>query len=690
MSLFTPDTLLSLPRLSDLRLSPDGATLAFVVGRRDAEQRKYVSDLYEVVVATGETRRLTFGDDNDVAPRFGSHGTLYFLSNRPDNNPPRKQGDSSSKAKAETSETTMQVFALPPRGEPRRITRLSHGVEALEAHGDVLAFAGYVHPQAPSEELQRAKEDARKEAGDSALAYDEIPIRFWDRFHGPRVRHLFHLELGRLGAGGVDDPRDLTPNGRLEYDEQTFDLAPDGGMVIACEAVLGAEHRSQENLVALGLGKDAARRELTHGLHTFATPRFSDDGQRVVAVFHENLEGQTGRSLLAIVDVRAATHDIHAPIHDGIELWPTSPCFSRDGRTIFFAADQRGETPIFAFDSTTRAVRRVTAHGGYSDLCPSPDGRHLYALHSTFDRPPEVVVVDALGTDSAPTRLTQLTDSALVGVELGHVETLSTESAGKGGGRMVQSFLVHPPVSIAKPDEAKPLVLWVHGGPLGAWGNHWHWRWNPHVFAARGHRVLLVNPRISTGYGQAFIEEGFARWGAEPFHDLMAVTDAACARPDVDATRTATMGGSFGGYMVNWIATQTRRFRCIVTHASLWNLPAFHGTTDAGAEWEREFGNPFTDTKIYDAWSPHRLVTKIVTPMLVVHGEKDYRVPVSEGYMLFTALQRLGVPSRFLDFPDENHWILKPRNSLRWHQEIFDWLDKWLARGDSLSSSGRS
>jgi dipeptidyl aminopeptidase/acylaminoacyl peptidase len=191
--------------------------------------------------------------------------------------------------------------------------------------------------------------------------------------------------------------------------------------------------------------------------------------------------------------------------------------------------------------------------------------------------------------------------------------------------------------------------------------------------------VLCVNPRISTGYGQAFIEEGRARWGAEPYEDLMAAVDAAVERKEIDASRVAAMGGSFGGYMANWIAGHTRRFRAIVSHAGLWNLVGFHGTTDFGPEWEREFGgDPYRHPETYERWSPHRFVKEIRTPMLLVHGEQDFRVPVAEAFQAFTALQRLGVRSKFLYFPDENHWILRPPNIRTWHRTIWDFLERRL------------
>jgi dipeptidyl aminopeptidase/acylaminoacyl peptidase len=254
----------------------------------------------------------------------------------------------------------------------------------------------------------------------------------------------------------------------------------------------------------------------------------------------------------------------------------------------------------------------------------------------------------------------------------GRVERVAAHA---GDGAEIGSWLVLPPN--ASSSDPAPLVVFIHGGPLGSWSG-WHWRWNPHVLAARGYAVLLPDPALSTGYGQDFIARGWGRWGAEPYTDLIAAVDAAEAREDVDASRTAAMGGSFGGYMANWVAGCTDRFRAIVTHASLWELRGFYGTTDFGTWWEREFGDPYVDDSPYQAASPHRLIGNIRTPLLVIHGEKDHRVPISEALRLWTDLARHGVEAKFLYYPDENHWILKPQNARLWYETVIGFLDHYV------------
>ena len=218
-------------------------------------------------------------------------------------------------------------------------------------------------------------------------------------------------------------------------------------------------------------------------------------------------------------------------------------------------------------------------------------------------------------------------------------------------------------------------MVFVHGGPLGSWSG-WHWRWNPHLLVERGYAVLLPDPAFSTGYGQEMIDRGWGAWGERPYTDVMSVIDAVVARPDIDDQRTALMGGSFGGYMANWVAGHTDRFKAIVTHASLWDLRGFHGTTDYGPWMEQEFGDPYVDAGRYVEQSPAASIGAIKTPMLVIHGELDHRVPISEALRLWTDLWRHGVEAKFLYFPDENHWVLKPANARLWYGTVLAFLDQ--------------
>jgi dipeptidyl aminopeptidase/acylaminoacyl peptidase len=349
----------------------------------------------------------------------------------------------------------------------------------------------------------------------------------------------------------------------------------------------------------------------------------------------------------------------------GFDRRPQEIAWAPDSGAVYFTADDRGRRPVFRADLASGGVTRLTGEGAYDSLCPAPDGRFLYALRSAVDEPPTPVRIDVTAPGSEPARL------AGPGSPLELPGRLEEIEADAGDGTPVRAWLVLPDAATAA--SPAPLLLWVHGGPVMSW-NSWSWRWNPWLMAARGYAVLLPDPALSTGYGQAFIARGHGTWGQRPYTDLMAITDAAGARPDIDEARTAMMGGSFGGYMANWIAGHTDRFAAIVSHAGLWVLDQMFGTTDLPSYWRRMFGDPLTQPERYVANSPNRSLGAIRTPMLVIHGDKDYRVPLGEALRLWADAQGRVPGARFLYFPDENHWILKPGHVTVWYQTVFAFL----------------
>jgi dipeptidyl aminopeptidase/acylaminoacyl peptidase len=351
------------------------------------------------------------------------------------------------------------------------------------------------------------------------------------------------------------------------------------------------------------------------------------------------------------------------------DRWPTSVTWAVDGSAVIVTADDNGRGPVFAVDPSTGAVGRMTDDDyTYSDIRTAPGV--VYAMRSSYARPSHPVRIDKGGV---VTELPCVAAPELPG-------TLTEVTATAGDGQPVRSWLALP-----HGDEPAPLVLWVHGGPLASW-NAWHWRWNPWLLVAKGYAVLMPDPALSTGYGQDFIQRGWGAWGFAPYTDLIAATDAACAHPRVDKTRTAAMGGSFGGYMANWIAGHTDRFDAIVTHASLWALDQFGPTTDGAYWWAREMTPEMAEQN-----SPNRFVSQIRTPMLVIHGDKDYRVPIGEALRLwFELLTESGLPAaedgtsphRFLYYPLENHWVLTPQHAKIWYQVVTAFLARHVLGED--------
>jgi dipeptidyl aminopeptidase/acylaminoacyl peptidase len=349
----------------------------------------------------------------------------------------------------------------------------------------------------------------------------------------------------------------------------------------------------------------------------------------------------------------------------GFDRRPAELAWAPDCAAVYFTADDQGRRPVYRVDVASGEVTRITADdGAYTDLSPSPDGRFLFALRSSVDEPPTPVRLEA-AEGQKPARLAHPGGPLTLPGHLTEIEAAADD------GTPIRSWLVLPhSASVHNP---APLLLWVHGGPMSSW-NSWSWRWNPWLMAARGYAVLLPDPALSTGYGQDFIARAYHQWGDRPYADVMAATDAALARPDIDGSRMAMMGGSYGGYMANWIAGHTDRFAAIVSHAGLWSLDQMFGTTDAPMFWRPQLGDPLTAPERYEQNSPHRHVASIRTPMLVIHGNQDFRVPVGEALRLWWDLNEHGAEAKFLYFPDENHWILTPGHATVWYETVFAFL----------------
>ncbi len=645
----------TLPRLTGLAVSPDSSRLVTAVAQPSADGKKYVTAIWEIDPrGERQARRLTRSTPGESQPAFLPNGDLLFTSRRPD---PEAQPDH------DRDEVT-SMWLLPVGGEAREVTRPPGGVEEVAVardSGDVV-FRAPVLPGAATAEEDERRRKARKDSGITAILHERHPVRFWDHDLGPAQSHVFAAGGVPAGEARLGEPRDLTPAPEGRVDEGLA-VAPDGRTVaVVWQADDGAA--GLRLAVAIVDTSTGERLRLVEDPEAgFDHPAFSPDGHAVVCA-REDLGSwdEAPRRTLWHVDLRTGAERDLLP---DSSVWPYAAVFSADGGAVFFAADEQGRAPVFRLDLSDGSITRLTASGAFTDLVVAPDGSALYALAMAVDQAPTPVRIDSGVADQEPVRLPGPDGAQALPGRLVEVEASADD------GVPLRAWLTLPDGASA--ESPAPLLLWIHGGPLGSW-NAWSWRWNPWLMVARGYAVLLPDPALSTGYGQDFVRRGWGAWGQRPFTDLMSLTDAACGREDIDDRRTAAMGGSFGGYMANWVATQTDRFRAIVTHASLWHLDQFAGTTDAPSYWMREFGDPLEKQERYLTNSPHLRVADIRTPMLVIHGDKDYRVPIGEALRLWYDLRRFAVPAKFLYFPDENHWILTPGHARVWYETVFAFL----------------
>ena len=712
---------MAIPRVTALRLAPDGTWLAAAVQTLSADRKKYLTSIWRIDVQGGPARRLTRSAEGEGSPRFLPDGSLLFTSKRPD--PDRKGGG----VKDGDSGDVPALWLLPAAGgEARVVAALPGGVTAAEVARD----AGGIVVSSPvlpaSGNGSSAEDDARlrqerKDAGITAILHESAPVRYWDHDLGPDQPRLFAVDPDQvqetdIGWAGGDQElrvadnadhvqgqeqservakparlRDLTPEPGRALDGEAFELTPDGSSVVTGWWQWDPAGESHCELVMIDVASGKRRVLLSGTEFDFSGPRVSPDGRFVVCQRERHATAeQSVDETLVVLDAGdsdaggsdaggsdAGGSDVGSwdaaggtgrDLLPGYDRWPAEAAWSHDSRALYFAADDGGRRPVFRVHLDTGEVTRVTGDdGAYTDLNPGPDGRYLYALRATVDSPPTPVRIDlnpkATGAEPAPL--------GCPGVPLTVPSRLAEVQGMADDGQPIRAWLVLP--ATASADRPAPLLLWVHGGPMSSW-NSWSWRWNPHLMAARGYAVLLPDPALSTGYGRAFIARGHRDWGARPCADILAVTDAALARPDIDADRVAMMGGSYGGYMANWMAGHTDRFKAIVSHAGLWALEQMFATTDHPMFWQPQFGDPLTSPAMYEANSPDRHVGQIRTPMLVIHGNKDYRVPVGEALRLWWDLTRHRVEAKFLYFPDENHWILTPGNARIWYETIFAFL----------------
>ncbi|QDU98983.1 alpha/beta hydrolase family protein [Lignipirellula cremea] len=563
-----------------------------------------------------------------------------------------------------------QLRLLPlDGGESEALTDLPLGV--LDARwlpdGSGLVIAAKLLAGHATVEATRAEADRREQDPVQAHATEERLFRYWDQWLTDGAQpHFFHLDLASRVL------RDLTPqaNAWLSFMDPTgqFDMAPDGSEFVFAGLVADEEKNEVESRifrVALSGGEiECLTPDAPAGC---SRPRYAPDGKTIVYGRTEDRYFYADRPRLYRID---RSNGSHAPWCDDWDQAPSDWEFAPDG-ALLFVAEHAARTHLYQLAADEATPRLVAQGGSIGSPCIGAGGT-VYCTWQNLQQPPEVHRCDLSRQQTE--RLTRFTDEALAGVRFGVVQEIECEGA---EGERIQSFVVLPPGHDA--GHPAPLVNVIHGGPHGVWGDAFHFRWSAQLFAAAGYVVALPNFQGSTSWGNDFAQRIQGEWGKRPFEDVMAVTDHLIERGLVDSQRMAAIGGSYGGYLVSWIAGHTDRFRCIVNHAGVYNTLSMFASDVTWGRGRSIGGEPWSGLEGIDRYNPARFTADMNTPMLVIHGDKDYRVPVTQGLECYGVLQAKGVPCRLLHFPDENHWILKPHNSLRWYQEVQDWIDRWLA-----------
>ena len=700
----TFEDMMAIKRLGDTAVSPDGKWLAYSVTTVNLDQNTKTSELWLQKIEGGEPQKISVAQPGDSGVQFAPDGrSVLFLSSR---------------------DNGQQIWLAEFDGETgatsnaKKLTAIA--TEADDAKwapdGKSIVFTSTVYPDCPAVTTADFDTGNKCNAGRDAVQaaskvkaqiWTHLLYRHWDHYTGEKREHLFLVSVDGSGI------RDLNPNDAhdvppfsLEGGGCGCDFSPDSKELAFTEnpdPVPAISTSAQIYTLDLTDPSFKARKISTSAGGNF-NPAYSPDGKYLAWRSQARNGYESDKFSLALYDREKKTVSDLLPKFDN---WVDEFAWAKDSQFIYFVSEDKGESPIRSVrlsNGIQNVVGSYNHTGSFSGLLTLPDNSTpesplapILAAQTSIDSPGEVVrfkVEMAPSTAKAdspafllyPHPITHLNDALLAQLDLPRMEDFWFKAA---DGTKLEGFLIRPPGF----DAAKkyPVKFLIHGGPQGAWGDDWSYRWNAELFAANGYVVVMINPRGSTGYGQAIVEEVSGDWGGKPFTDLMTGLDYAEQHyPFINKDRECALGASYGGFMANWILGHTDRFKCIVTHDGMFNAESAFGTTEEdwfniwefkGHPWDY-YGKP-DDENPFRKWSPSYYAKNFKTPTLVVHGQLDYRLDLSEGLQLFDTLQLLGVPSKMLYFPDEGHWVLKPQNSQLWYKTVNDWVDQWTGKAAS-------
>jgi dipeptidyl aminopeptidase/acylaminoacyl peptidase len=658
---FGVQDLVRLERISEVSVSPDGKRIAYTVRTTDMDANKGRTSIWLIEARKRNSpARLTDLAANSNSAEWSADGRfIYYLSNR---------------------SGSTQVWRTAPGGEPKQVTNLPLDVGSFRVSpkADRVLVSVEVFTDCATLECTKQRLDAAAHTPAHGVLYDKIFVRHWDAWSDGRRSQLFSVKLDEAGAAGPT-PVNLTAG--LDGDvpakpfggREDYAISPDGQQVaFSIRAVpVGEPWSTNFDVYTVAAGGGAPRNVTAENPAWDGQPAFSPDGSTLAYVAMDRPGFEADRFHLVLLNLQTgAKHALTRNWDRSIDSFAWSP----DGKMLFATTDHLGQRPLWAIDAATGRASAITGDGHVEDFSVGP--KKIFYTLSNLGNPADLYAVEFDG--GKPLQLTRLNQAELAKRSLGEYQQFSFTGANNDN---VFGYVVKP--ANFKRDQKYPVAFLIHGGPQGSMANDWHWRWNAQAFAGAGYGVVMIDFHGSTGYGQAFTDSISGDWGGKPLEDLQLGLAAALKQfPWLDGERACALGGSYGGFMINWIAGRwPDRFKCLVTHDGILDNRSMYYSTEElwFPEWEQG-GPEYINPAGYAKYNPIDYVAKWKTPTLVIHGQLDYRVPYAQGLGVFTALQRLGVPSEFLYFPDENHWVLKPSNSIEWYDTVLAWMNRWTGR----------
>src|SRR6267378_862775 len=702
---FTFEDMMALKRVGAPVPSPNGKWVVFDCEDVDLAANTKTSHLWTVPATGGESRRLNSTPNHEERPRFSPDGKRLIWT---------------SKA---TDPTQIWMCDFDPNAgalidKPHQVTNISTGADGTmwSPDGKNIVFVSAIYPDCRDDACNKKRDEELKKSKVKAKIFTRLFYRHWNAFTEFKRSHLFVIPADTTVEAGVSpapspesqptrlplqkgaEPRDLTPG---DHDVPPFSLggqdmyaiSPDGQEVAYTSNIDEVEATSTNNEIFTGPMRGGAPKKISTSPGADTTPLYSPDGKYLAWRSQARAGFEADKWRLFVQDRQSGkTRDLTEKFDRSVGSfsWDSTSEF------IYFSYESAGQA-VFGEASIGRGglldpnlvdvagprapeLEWPDLHDGHIDnVVATRDA--LYYTQNLISEPDEIwsenLHPDSHGGVRVPTKITHMNEAVLAIVDIQGLEDFTFKGAND---EKVHGFIVTPPGF--DPKKKYPLKFLIHGGPQGAWGNSWTYRWNAELFAANGYVVVMINFHGSTGYGQKFCDSISGDWGGKPYVDLMKGLDyVEKTYPFIDKNREAALGASYGGYMANWLVGHTDRFKCIVSHDGMFNTESAYGTTEElwFTEWEFK-GPPWKNHELYRKFSPQLFAEKFKTPTLVVHGQNDYRLDVSEGFQLFTTLQRLKVPSKMLYFPDEGHWVLKPQNSRLWYKTVNDWVDQWCGK----------